>query len=123
MRAAIPGRGQTRGMLGGCKTDAAHSDSADNAFRFKGVEKRTFVRTGIGVVQCSNAFQAYDEGSIPFTRSNLFKDLSEREQKFETQLGCFFETFAPLSFSVRMRRRPLSRAASVLRTASMSTGA
>jgi len=43
--------------------------------------------------------------------------------KFETQLGCFFETFAPLSFSARIRCRPLNRAASVLRTASISTGA
>jgi hypothetical protein len=52
------------------RAGAAHSDSADYSFTFKGVEKRNFVRTGIDIVKCPDAFQAYDEGSIPFTRSN-----------------------------------------------------
>jgi hypothetical protein len=54
----------------GVRAGAAHSDSADYSFTFKGVEKRNFVRTGIDIVKCPDAFQAYDEGSIPFTRSN-----------------------------------------------------
>ena len=35
----------------------------------------------------SDAFQAYDEGSIPFTRSNLFKHLAVTSRKFETPLS------------------------------------
>jgi hypothetical protein len=31
---------------------------------------------GFDIVETTRAFQADDEGSIPFTRSNYFKDLS-----------------------------------------------
>jgi hypothetical protein len=41
----------------------------------------------------------------------------------DTLAGCVVDTFAPLSFASRMRRLPFNLAASVLRTASMSTGA
>jgi len=67
----------------------------------------------VEIIQCSHAFQAYDEGSIPFTRSNIFNHLKPPGLKFETRPGCCFETFAPLSFSARILFRPLSRAASV----------
>jgi hypothetical protein len=43
--------------------------------------------------------------------------------EFETPPDYFFETFAPLSFSARIRRRPFNRAVSVFRTASISIGA
>jgi hypothetical protein len=45
------------------------SDSAEKPFGFYGAEKRVFVRTGVEIVRLTGAFQADDEGSIPFTRS------------------------------------------------------
>ena len=85
-RARVQSRGDRRScsaVLGGssprpinqpCPYPPRHehgrSDRADYSFGFKGVEKRTFVRTGIGIARRPTAFQAYDEGLIPFTRSN-----------------------------------------------------
>jgi hypothetical protein len=68
-------------------------------------------------------FQAYDEGSIPFTRSILFSDLPQSVLKVDTAPGCVVDTNSPLLFPARMRRRPFRRAWSALRTASISTGA
>jgi hypothetical protein len=36
-----------------------------------------------GFHSLGRAFQAYDEGSIPFTRSNLFNDLEEAPRAAE----------------------------------------
>jgi hypothetical protein len=55
------------------------------------------------VVEAASPFQARDEGSIPFTRSNGFKGLVERPYVLATKL-----------------RRPCNRATSALRTASIS---
>jgi hypothetical protein len=55
----------------GIFSDVRRSDSAVYSFCFKGAVRRAFVRIGVGTARCPNAFQAYDEGSIPFTRSNL----------------------------------------------------
>jgi len=46
------------------------SDSAEYSFRFNGAERHPFVRMSVENAQWPNAFQAYDEGSLPFTRSN-----------------------------------------------------
>jgi hypothetical protein len=61
------------------------------------------------------AFQAYDEGSIPFTRSNLFNDLTHGYRAILTRLLLLILTnvrypFAPpAAFSPR--RQPASSCA------------
>ena len=60
---------------------------------------------------------------IPFTRSNLFNYLPPSVLKVDTSPGCGVDTNSPLLFPARMLRRPLRRALSALRTASISTGA
>ena len=68
-------------------TAAGRSDSADYSFGLKAVKKHPFVRTGIAITQYTNAFQAYDEGSIPFTRSNPFNYLALVGLKVDTSPG------------------------------------
>jgi hypothetical protein len=46
------------------------SDSANLPFGFKGAEKDNFVRIRFEITTGARDFQADDEGSIPFTRSN-----------------------------------------------------
>ncbi len=54
-----------------------YSDSTKLWFWFNREEKRAFVRTGLENTGRTNDFQAYDEGSIPFTRSSFFDPLKE----------------------------------------------
>jgi hypothetical protein len=46
------------------------SDNAKLPFAIKGAIEHLIVRTRVENREGPNAFQAYDEGSIPFTRSN-----------------------------------------------------
>jgi len=51
----------------------------DKGNSIKGVKtgtKRKLIHWRIDLARRSEAFQADDEGSIPFTRSNVFNDLS-----------------------------------------------
>jgi len=62
-------------MLSACDPGIAlgrRSDGANYPFGFKGAAKGQFVRTGIEIATAARDFQADDEGSIPFTRSNVF---------------------------------------------------
>jgi hypothetical protein len=58
----------------------------------------------------STAFQADDEGSIPFTRSNVFNHLVALVTAGDTLLGCSGDTFSPALFAARIFWRPLNRA-------------
>jgi hypothetical protein len=61
-----------RARPAGRRTSArARSDSADSAFAHNGDERGGFVGMALRIARFSTAFQADDEGSIPFTRSNL----------------------------------------------------
>jgi hypothetical protein len=46
-------------------------------------------------------FQADDEGSIPFTRSNVFKNLTAACHKVPTPVGCKVPTFVRILFGRR----------------------
>ncbi len=54
---------------------SAHSDFIDYLLGFNRGKRHSVVRTGAQTSEYSEAFQAYDEGLIPFTRSNSFKYL------------------------------------------------
>jgi hypothetical protein len=71
----------------------------------------------------ATAFQADDEGSIPFTRSNDFNNLAAACHNVSTPVGCYVSTFGPFLFAARILRRPSRRASSAFLTASISTGA
>jgi hypothetical protein len=71
----------------------------------------------------ATAFQADDEGSIPFTRSNIFNHLTALVLVGDTLPDCSGDTFSPGLFVARILRRPRNRASSALLTASISTGA
>src|SRR6202044_975440 len=54
------------------------------------------------------AFQAYDEGSIPFTRSNTFECLASAASTFESRLGYLFESLGVVLRALRRRPRRLA---------------
>jgi hypothetical protein len=62
--------------------DQSRSDSAKFLLRSNEGRKGASVRISIERTVCASAFQAYDEGSIPFTRSNLLKHLAAICRKF-----------------------------------------
>jgi hypothetical protein len=83
---------------------------------------REHVGRRLDLVGASTAFQADDEGSIPFTRSNDFSHLAAPLFAGDTSVDCCGDTFTPDLFPARIFRRPLRRASSVLRIASMLVG-
>ena len=68
------------------------------------------------------AFQADDEGSIPFTRSNDFNSLDIARSSSLESVGCKVWNLDHFVFPSRIFRRPRMRALSALFTASISTG-
>jgi len=62
------------------------SDTAKFPLRFNGGFWGCFVRTGVESIQPPKPFQAEYEGSIPFTRSNVFNGL-EADFKMQAHLA------------------------------------
>ena len=66
-----------------------YSDSANYLFAIKDAKRAWFVRKGTETNKGSDAFQAYDEGSIPFTRSNPFKPLAAMSRSSAVRMISF----------------------------------
>src|SRR4051794_41282805 len=61
------------------------SDSPAFPLRFNGGRKRELVRMALGWLEARGGFQADDEGSIPFTRSNVLNDVRHASRSIPTQ--------------------------------------